>query len=898
MPNDNAVIIANDKLKVTFINLAAQNILGLNKEDVIGVPVADIQWMSKSLELKFLSGDCKEVIEGKKKNVSFRNELQRTDKSKPDIQYEVTQLISDDNITGCAISLQKEGDIDSLFEERAITWTTLKALIDTPLSIVIILDTEGNILEFNKIAEQIFDTKKKNALGKNYFDTFSSPEDEEAHRSEFRHVLAGKTLVGYAQNIPVKQGFKLIEWYVHRITEENEKVMGVVVIGYDVTEKSKTEKKLIENEERYRTLAETSDDDIFIISKDHRFTYMNKTGAKRLKKTPEEYIGKKVIDLFPPNIAKQMKDHADLVFNTGELVIDESAIPFKDTTLYLDTRLLPLKNEEGDVYAVMGVARDFTKMKMAEEALRESEEKYRTLSESSPDDIFLIGTDGVIKYMNKAGLKRLEKNNDEVVGKNIRSIVTAEATAQIMTHVEQIMKTGKRMQYEDVIDLGYGKFYHDTVLNPIKDSFGNINAILTISRDVTSKVRSRLLSESLNDINTSLSSSLDKDEIMRTGLREAALAMDVEGSLVLLKHDSSWIVNESTGKDFMRLKGESFKLDELTAIGEIEKIRKVMTFQDVIEADRILDYVQNTCGSCDVLAAPLLVNEEIIGVIMFINTDESKTFQEADIDFSKKLSVSLSMALENARLYMEERTIANTLQESQLILPSEIEKIELGHIYLSATEEAQVGGDFYDVFELDHDRIGIIIGDVSGKGLPAANLTTLVKSTIRAYSYENSSPADIVSKTNKAVVKNSDDLTFVTLTFGILEKSTSVFKYCNAGHPPAIIRGANVMSALETNSPAIGLYDDLTFSDDKINVYGDDILFFYTDGLIEARSDGEFFGEDRLRDILGSSSKIEACHLAQYIFDSVNEFTNGKLNDDLAILTVEYKPEKELRLVS
>lgn len=625
---------------------------------------------------------------------------------------------------------------------------------------------------------------------------------------------------------------------------------------------------------------------------------MNQVGAKRLGLTQDEYIGKSAKELFPPKVAEQMKDHVNLVFETGKLIIDESQIPFKDIVIYLDTRLLPLKNEKGEVAAVMGVSRDFTTMKMAEEALRESEEKYRTLSESSPDDIFLVELDGTIKYMNKAGLRRLGKKYDEVIGKDMRSLVSADAAQQVIANIEHVVKTGASYRYEDIIDIGMGIFYHDTVLNPIYDATGNISSILAISRDITSRVKSKQLSESLNKINTSISSSLHVDEIINIGIKQAAEAMDIHGSLFFLKDNVGWRIADVVSHELRDLKGESFNEIELPIISNVVGIKNVVSIKNNHGSDKVLSYIQNACGSCDSLAVPLIIKEEVTGIILFINSNESKTFSDDDIDFAKKLSVSMSLALENARIYTEERNIADTLQETQLILPDEIEKIELGHIYLSATEEAQVGGDFYDVFELDHNRTGIIIGDVSGKGLPAANLTTLVKNMIRAYSYENASPADIVSKTNKAVILNSDDLTFVTLTLGILEKSTGVFKYCNAGHPPAIVKRADGISVLKPNSSVIGIYEDLTFVDDKINLYKDDILFFYTDGLIEARADGEFFGEDRLREMITSASTLNAPALAEHIYKLANNFTDGKLNDDLAILTIEYKPEKVLRLAS
>lgn len=111
----------------------------------------------------------------------------------------------------------------------------------------------------------------------------------------------------------------------------------------------------------------------------------------------------------------------------------------------------------------------------------------------------------------------------------------------------------------------------------------------------------------------------------------------------------------------------------------------------------------------------------------------------------------------------------NTLQQALLTVPAEIKGISYGHLYRSATATAKVGGDFYDIFELEHDRVDIVIGDVSGKGLEAATLTSLAKNTIKAYAYEGNSPAEVITRMNDVVRKALTSAAFITVFFGILD---------------------------------------------------------------------------------------------------------------------------------
>ncbi|HZJ02190.1 MAG TPA: MASE3 domain-containing protein [Thermoleophilia bacterium] len=233
------------------------------------------------------------------------------------------------------------------------------------------------------------------------------------------------------------------------------------------------------------------------------------------------------------------------------------------------------------------------------------------------------------------------------------------------------------------------------------------------------------------------------------------------------------------------------------------------------------------------------------------------------------------------------RKIADSLQESLLSIPSELPGVEFGHLYRSATLATRVGGDFYDIFELESGRIGVLMGDVSGKGLRAAAITSVVKNSVRAYAYNGAGPAETMRLTNTALFRTIDQQSFVTAFYGVLDTKTGTLAYCSAGHPPALINRAQGTRSLDVRSPVLGAFPDLRFEEGEDTVGEDEILVLYTDGVTEARRGAEFFGEEGLVRALNALNGTPASETPDVLFRGVLSFSQGQLRDDVAILAVK-----------
>lgn len=241
-----------------------------------------------------------------------------------------------------------------------------------------------------------------------------------------------------------------------------------------------------------------------------------------------------------------------------------------------------------------------------------------------------------------------------------------------------------------------------------------------------------------------------------------------------------------------------------------------------------------------------------------------------------------------------QQNIADTLQEALLTVPDRINGVDFAHLYNSATEMTKVGGDFYDLFERQNHTVGIMIGDVSGKGLEAATLTALIKNTIRAYAYEHEDAALVLDKTNKAVAGHMpSESTFVTVVFGVLDTKTGILTYANAGHPPPVVKQSK-MPLLGRGSPPIGIFPDAKYGNEKVTLQHGDAVVLYTDGVIEARSDEGMFGEARLITAIKNSHAKNVEDLTGEIFNEVYAFSGGHLSDDLALLVLSLDKENSV----
>ena len=244
------------------------------------------------------------------------------------------------------------------------------------------------------------------------------------------------------------------------------------------------------------------------------------------------------------------------------------------------------------------------------------------------------------------------------------------------------------------------------------------------------------------------------------------------------------------------------------------------------------------------LGVPMLVGNEVRGVVSLQNLDEANAFSASDIDLLTTLTNSMSLSLENARLFNETKRLLNLLegemeiarQTQQSILPRHLPRhpgYDFGSLIIPARA---VGGDFYDFIHLGKQQLCIVIGDVSDNGLPAALFMALTFSLIRAETGRTDDPLQILLNVNRYLLKMNASGMFVTLIYCVLDFKTGFIQYSRAGHMPPIIwdgAGEFIDVAMNEGQP-LGLFEDVRIDQQQLLIPNGGLALLYSDGLTEA----------------------------------------------------------------
>ena len=271
------------------------------------------------------------------------------------------------------------------------------------------------------------------------------------------------------------------------------------------------------------------------------------------------------------------------------------------------------------------------------------------------------------------------------------------------------------------------------------------------------------------------------------------------------------------------------------------------------------------------------------------------------------LSRTIEKAIEQVRYIRESQQEHNQLESikndlaiageiQQTILPRSFppfpELTEVVDIYASMTPAKDVGGDFYDFFQIDDERIGLVIADVSGKGVPASLFMAVSRTLLRATALRGVSSAECLTYANKLLCKESLDSMFVTVFYAIYHYKTGMMDYTNAGHnPPYLLRGGRTVECLPVASNfVVGVFDDIEFESNTLTFGIGDTLLLYTDGVTEAFNDKrEQFSESNLQDILASMHESSSAkEVATSVLQSVKTFSGDyPQSDDITLLSLQ-----------
>ena len=293
----------------------------------------------------------------------------------------------------------------------------------------------------------------------------------------------------------------------------------------------------------------------------------------------------------------------------------------------------------------------------------------------------------------------------------------------------------------------------------------------------------------------------------------------------------------------------------------------------------------------------LSAKTDTLGVLYMDSREVGKNLAEGNREVLQTLALEISTVLENARLLEEERKKHSLEQELQIareiqqgLLPAELP--QFGWLSAAGSSEAcfQVGGDYFDVMDLGPDHWGVVLVDVSGKGVSAALLASLLQGAFFSAAGPQGDLAEAVGRINRYVCERSRRARFATAFYAVLDRGGNM-RWVNAGHCSGlVVRASGGIDRLDPSSTPIGLFQDGEFPEQQSLLSPGDKVVLYSDGVSEAANfENERYGDDRLEQALAQRRALPGPALHRALIDDINAFTKGAAQaDDLTLLVLAY----------
>lgn len=435
---------------------------------------------------------------------------------------------------------------------------------------------------------------------------------------------------------------------------------------------------------------------------------------------------------------------------------------------------------------------------------------------------------------------------------------------------------------------------------PLHDNEGNAVAAVTVIEDITRERVAERRDQFLARATETLMSSLDYEETLRNvawlAVPEIAdwCAVDLVDERGARRRVGVAHLDPAKLELADRLRRfEPAELRPDRGLGRVMRTGRSELYQDISDemlartaaGDEHLALLREV-GVRSVLLVPMIARGRTLGAMTLVNAESLRRFEEGDREFVEQIASRAAVAVENSRLATARRETAHTLQSS--LLPEIVPRIDgwsVATLYRAGdpAEEIEVGGDFYD-FYASGDTWIVLLGDVTGKGIEAASLTSLVRHGARFLAKYEQSPREILVGLNDALLEQSRLLLCSALCVRLHREAAVV---ASAGHPgPLIVRDDGRVREVGATGPILGAWSGRPPADCWIRVGPDETLFLYTDGVIDTRAEAERFGAARLKRVLAEHAGRPPDELLRELDGALGGFQVGEQADDTAALAL------------
>jgi serine phosphatase RsbU (regulator of sigma subunit) len=405
----------------------------------------------------------------------------------------------------------------------------------------------------------------------------------------------------------------------------------------------------------------------------------------------------------------------------------------------------------------------------------------------------------------------------------------------------------------------------------------------------------------INDISTAINSTLSLEEIIELIIQKCIKHLKVEQGTVTLLEDGG---KDNQFKTIMRKADRStgfmpYHLDTQIT-GWMLVHGKPLIIDDLDTDDRFKTSGAEENPMKTLLSVPLILKGRIIGSLNVINKRGGSKFTEADKRLLSIIATQSAQVIENARLYEEEQSLMQMREELKIaysiqtgLLPKESPSIEGYDVAGKSLPAKSVGGDYYDLIRLSDGRLFFCLGDISGKGMPAALLMSNMLATLRGQNLEVSTPREILERSNRQMFKNSEPERFSTLFLGILDPERNELIYGSAGHNlPFLIGESGAVQRLETGDLVLGAIENISYHEDIVQLAPGDTVLVFSDGISEAiNSSDEEFGEVPISTVIVENKYLNTSEMIDKVMRAVREHaSNMTQRDDMTLVVIKRNP--------
>jgi PAS domain S-box-containing protein len=528
--------------------------------------------------------------------------------------------------------------------------------------------------------------------------------------------------------------------------------------------------------------------------------------------------------------------------------------------------------------------------------LSQSEARTRLVLDNSPDAFVTLDRDGIIRTWNVAAERMFGWAASEAIGKPFRALVTPpelrdrhderrvalagsdDPVATATFEVELQRRDGSRFPAESVVSKVdvHGEILLSGFIRDMTDRRRRQEEREALMREQAAREEAERVAELVSGMQLLVDAALAHrklDDILSDLVARVRGVLQADAASIHLVEEGDQLV--------LRAASDSSPAGPFTGTQfatRVAEAREPLLVQDPAAGE-----------VASLIGVPLLADGEVGGVVV-ASAAPPRQFTADDLSILRLAADRVALAIDHARVYEREHRIAETLQRS--LLPERLPRLpglDVAARYLPAAEEAEVGGDWYDVLSVPGGAVGLVMGDVAGKGLAAASMVGRLRSALRAYALEGHAPARVVEQLNRLIWTEADESQMATLIYLVVDPGEGEVRWVNAGHPPPLLLdGGESPRYLEGGgSVPLGVLPFPDFEEVAVPMGPGGSVVLYTDGLVERPGEHIDNGLGRLAEAV-RKAPVEPERLCDHVLKEL--VPDDGTPDDVALLTLRTIP--------